>query len=614
MSRNEHRPAATRWRGRLARLRVRYDGATGLASRLLGAGVYVAAVATAVCLALYGGFDSSAMDRRILMRMLYGAQALFVAAIVFNLTFRFRATLRDSLWLKRVADMLMLLTIIPVLWPHGSGPVTGVLHFMHSRYFLFSAMGVYALAELSFGTMQLLGRRTNPSLILSVSFLVFILIGSFVLMLPRFTTAPIRYIDALFMASSAVSMTGLCTVDVATRFTPLGWVVMMALMQIGALGVLTFTSFFALFFSGRASIYNQILMRDFVYSKNMGSLMPVILYILMFTLAVEAIGAVGIYLALPDGFGGDTGSRVLFAAFHSVSAFCNAGFSTVPRGMADPALMHGNQAIYLVMSMLIFAGGIGFPNLVNFKDVAVEYGRRLRARLLGLRYTRRTHVYDLNTKLVLIWSLVFLAGGFVAFYVLEYNHSMEGLPTGQRLAQALFCSTTVRTAGFSTYGPASWLGVTLMVAMFLMWVGCASQSMGGGIKVNAFAAVMLNLRAIVRGQRGVVAYRRAVSPASIRRANAVVCISVFAIGAYAALLMLLQPELSGKALAFEAFSAFTTIGMDLGVTTELTDISKGVVITAMFLGRVGIISVLMGLTGNRPDISPMLPADDIVIN
>lgn len=225
-----------------------------------------------------------------------------------------------------------------------------------------------------------------------------------------------------------------------------------------------------------------------------------------------------------------------------------------------------------------------------------------------------THVYDLNTKLVLMWSAIFFAAGTAAFYVLEYNHSMLGLSPGKRIIQSIFCATTVRTAGFSTFGPESWLGSTLLIAMFMMWVGCASQSMGGGIKINAFAAVMLNLRSIVWGQKGVTAFGRTVALSSVRRANAVVCLSVFCILLYSLALLLMQPELPAKALMFEAFSAFTTIGMSFGVTPELSDIAKATVCTAMFLGRVGVISVLCGISGNRPDRSAMLPTEDVIIN
>lgn len=600
--------------GRLARLRRRYGLTIDIVGRMLDVLVYALSIATVVCLLLYAGFDSTELNRKFLLRILHTAQGVFIFNILFNYGLRFKNALRNTLFIGKLAAVMMLLTLIPTIWPHVEGAQWGWLHFFHSRYFFFTGLALYSVAELSYGTMKLLGRRTNPSLILSVSFLLFIFIGSFVLMLPKCTTAPLRYIDALFMAASAVSMTGLSTVDFATAFTPTGWLVMAILMQIGALGVLTFTSFFAMFFSGKNSIYNQLLMRDFIYSKSIGSLMPVILYIFTFTICVEVIGAVAIYAVLPENFSGDTAHKVFFSVFHSLSAFCNVGFSTLPDGMADPILLNSNQAVYMVMSVLILAGGIGFPNLVNMKDAVAEYLRRLRDKITGRQRMRRIHIYDLNTKLVLIWSGVFFIVGAIAFYILEYNHCFTGLPTWKRVAQAIFCSTTVRTAGFTTYGPDDWLGVTLLVAMFMMWVGCASQSMGGGIKINAFAAVVLNLRSIIFGQKGITAYNRAIAPTSVRRANAVVCLSVFSIISYSIILMVLQPEMPMKAVMFEAFSAITTTGMSLGITPELSDLSKITIASAMFLGRVGILSVLCGTIGYRPDRSEMLPTDDIIIN
>ncbi len=604
----------TIFRGRLARMRRRYGNIVETVASALSVIVVITSAICLTCLLIYAGYDSSTVDRILLMRTLHISQAIFIGYILFNILFRFRKMLNESLFIRRIADALMLLTVIPLLAPHCGGPSCGALHFLHSRLILFIGLSIYSTAELCYGLMQLLSRRTNPSLILSGSFLFFIIIGSFVLMLPKCTVVPIRYIDALFMASSAVSMTGLSTINAAATFTPLGWLVIAILMQIGALGVLTFTSFFALFFSGRSSIYNQLLMRDFIYSKSMGALLPVILYILGFTLCVECIGAVAIYFTVPDAMFSDTGQKAAFAAFHSLSAFCNGGFCTLPHGLADPRLFDGNQLFYIVVTILIIAGGIGFPNLVNFKDAFTEYLKRFKAHLLGRRHTRSIHVYDLNTKLVLVFTAILFTCGAAAFYLLEYNNSMAGLPTGKRIVQAIFCSATVRTAGFSTFGPSDWLGVTFLIAMILMWIGCSSQSMGGGIKINAFAAMLFNLRSIASGQKGVSAFGRSISLASVRRANAVICFSILSIMLYSVAIMLMQPELPMKAVMFECFSAITTVGMSLGITDRLSDLSKIAIASAMFLGRVGIISVLCGIIGNKPDNSGMLPSDDIIIN
>lgn len=600
--------------GVLARMGHRYDQAVDRLSQVLGVLVYIISLAVLVGLLIYVGFDHDRIDRDLILRLLHIGQLVFLVAVLFNWILRFRATLRDSLWLKRIVDLLLILTIIPVLFPHAGATIGSPWHFLQSHYLFFGGVGIYALAEVSLGSMQLLGRRTNPSLILSGSFLVFILIGSFVLMLPRCTHGSISYIDSLFMAASAVSMTGMSTIDTATTFTPLGWTVIAVLVQIGALGVLTFTSFFALFFSGRSSIYNQLLMRDFIYSKSMSSLLPVILYILLFTLVVEGLGALAIYATLPPEFLSTTGERVAFSAFHSVSAFCNAGFSTLPEGMATPALLQGNQLIYMVLTILIIAGGIGFPNLVNFKDVLAGYLRRIKGWLTGIPAPRRAHAYDVNTKLVLLMTGILFLGGAVCFFIFEYHGVLKGMPLGHKIAQSFFGSATVRTAGFSSV-PLFKLGnCMLMIVMLLMWIGCSSQSMGGGIKVNTFAAIVLNLRSIIRGQKGVTVYHRTIASTSIRRANAVVVLFFLAFIVYTFVLMLLEPKLEGTDIAFEVFSALTTVGYSTGITAGLCGASKLLLATAMFAGRVGVLSILCGIIKNKPDRAHMYPTDDIIIS
>lgn len=596
------------------RLRARFSRGIDICSRALNVLVFIMAVASLVGLAVYAGFENDTFDKRLVIKLLRWAQGIFLFSIAFDLATHFTDTLRQSRFVKRVADLALILTLIPLLMHHPSPTAGSVLHILGSRIFFFSAIALFSFAEVSYGVMQLIARRTNPSMILSASFLVFILVGSFVLMLPRCTVGGISYIDSLFMASSAVSMTGLCTVDAPATFTPLGWIVIGVLMQIGAWGVLTFTSFFSLFFSGRASIYNQLLMRDFVYSKSMGALMPVILYILAFTLIIEAAGAVAIYFALPEDFHAPILGKIGFSAFHSLSAFCNGGFSTLPEGLADPRLFNGNQLIYIVFILLILAGGIGFPNLVNFKEVAVEYFRRLRSAITGRRRAKVVHPYDVNTRIVLAMTAILFLGGTAAYFLLEYNNTLIDLPLEKKIVQSAFNAATVRTAGFTTFAPGAWLNVTFLLLMFLAWIGCASQSMGGGVKANAFAAAMLNLRSIAQGQKGVTVFNRTISSGSIRRANAVIILSVFAIAGFAMALMVLQPELPMKGVMLESFSAVTTLGVSSGITPQLLPLSKILICVAMFLGRVGIISVLCGIIGDHPDRADMFPTEDVIIN
>ena len=230
------------------RLAYRFGRMVRGVSAVLSVLVFVAAVAALTALIIYSGFDSGAVSRTVLRRILRCSQIIFLVSIAFNLVFRLRSELKSSRIIKYVAQIAMISTLVPLVWPHCTGPADAVLHFLHSRYYVYIVLAVYSVAEICYGVMTVLSRRTNPSLILSVSFLFFIFIGSFVLAMPRCTVGTVSYVDSLFMAASAVSMTGLTTVDLATAYTPLGWAVIAVLMQIGALGVLTFTSFFAIFF------------------------------------------------------------------------------------------------------------------------------------------------------------------------------------------------------------------------------------------------------------------------------------------------------------------------------------------------------------------------------
>ena len=434
-------------------------------------------------------------------------------------------------------------------------------------------------------------------------------------MLPESTYVAISYPDALFVSTSAVCITGLTPVDVSLTFTPLGIGILLVLMQIGALGVMTFTSFFALFFSGGGSIYNQLLLKDMFYSKSMNVLIPTLLYILGFTITIELAGAVAVYFSIAGTIGSTLRDEIVFSLFHSVSAFCNAGFSVLPNGMSNPLLLYGNISIYWITTVLIIAGAIGFPILVNFKDAIVTSIKRIWHRLHHHREEIRTvHQYSMNTKVVLVTFFTLFIVGAALFWLLERHNSLEGMTTVEQITQSAFNSAVPRSAGFSSVNPAGFLNVTIVVILVLMWIGGASQSTAGGIKVNTFATILLNLRAIITGRSKVSTFRRNISVFSIRRANAVVTLSILAYIFYSVALMILEPELSARSLLFEASSALFTVGSSLGITSQLGASSEILLCTAMFLGRVGLISLLVGLAGRHHDTEASYPSGNIIIN
>lgn len=579
---------------------------------------FFASIICITALILFIGLFHNETSLKVLTLTVKLCQTVFLVNILFNLIFRFRTTLRHTRRLKWILDFLVLSTIFSLLFPYPVANFNSpVLDVYYSHWFIYTLLFIYSVFELSIGIAGLFGKKTNPSLILAGSFVFFIIIGTLTLMLPKCTVGGISFIDSLFIATSAVSITGLTTIDIASVFTPLGIGILAALIQIGALGVLTFTSFFAMFFSGETSIYNQLMVKDMVYSKTANNIVPTLLYIFLFTLSIEVIGAVGIYFSLPPDFPiTEINLKILFSAFQSLSAFCNAGFTWVSDGMSNPSLMNSNQFIYIIMGTLVLMGGIGFPILVNLKNIIFTYFRRFSS-FLGL--SRREehkikHIYDVNTKIVLITSLSITALTIVLFLIFEWNNTLSGMNLWHKLSQAYFNASIPRSSGFASVNPAGFMPSTLLLIMFLMWIGGSSQSTAGGVKVNTFACMLLNLKSIITNHKYIEVFKRTISVMSVRRANAVIGISILSYFLLLMLLIILEPAMSLKDLAFEAASALFTVGSSLGITSALGTVSKLLLCMAMFAGRVGLLSLLMGLAKNREENTRIFPYDNVIIN
>ena len=571
-----------------------------------------AALICSVGMLIYVGFDHSAREFAILERIIHCGQAVFLFNIVYGLLL---TSPRRRTLFQWIIDIAVVLTIFPLIFPHTG---SYLWQLFCSNRVTFAVIAVYSVVQLSYAIMRLPGKRTNPSLILTTSFMLFIIVGTLALMLPKSTYNGISFVDPLFVATSAVSITGLTPVDVAATFTPLGLTILGVLIEVGALGVITFTCFFAMFFTGNTSIYSQLIVRDIIYSKSMSSLLPTMLYVLTTTLTVQLIGAVALYFSVPDSLQFDTEQRIGFAVFHSVSAFCNAGFSSLPDGLSNPALMNSGGLIYWMFSLIIIAGAIGFPIIINFRDALADllgfHRHRRRSRFMTpFVDDKKVHLFNMNTKIVLTTTGTLFAIGAIGFFILEYDRSMAGMSLCDKITQSVFNSVTPRSAGFSSIAPAQFAAPTLVMILFMMWVGGSAQSTAGGVKVNTLAAIVLNLRSIVKDQSRVVAFRRTIATASIRRANAMVSVSLITYTLLSVTILILEPGLPPRAVLFETCSALFTVGSSLGLTAELGPAAETVLCVAMLLGRVGIVSLLSGILSHRRT-RPHYPTDNIIIN
>ena len=579
---------------------------------------YLASILLIVGLVYEHGFTISVAEAHQLQRLYHGVWIVFLSDISLRIALEYKDTRQTFSKLTWILTFLLYLTLVPVVFhrPEVEGAIQAVWDFLNGRIYHLALLLMLSFLNLSYGLVRLLGRRTNPSLILAVSFLIIILIGTGLLMLPRSTVAGISWVDSLFISTSAVCVTGLTSVDVASTFTTTGFVIIILLIQIGGLGVMTLTSFFAMFFMGNTSLYNQLVVRDMVSSNSLNSLLSTLVYILGFTLAIEGAGMLAIWSDIHGTMGMDIHEELAFSAFHSISAFCNAGFSTLPGNLGNPLLMSGHNPFYIYISLLIILGGIGFPILVNFKDIILYHIRRFWRFLRTWEWDGRRfyHLYNLNTRIVLIVTFLLLVVGTAGIALFEWNASFAGMSVADKWTQAFFNASCPRTAGFSSVDLAGLSVQTLLIYLILMWIGGGSQSTAGGIKVNAFAVVVLNLVAVLRGTERVEVFGRELSSDSIRRSNATVVMSFGVLFVFIFIISILEPKLSLLTVTFECVSAISTVGSSLNATPLLGSDSKLLVALLMFVGRVGLITLMLGIIKQKKNTKYQYPSGQIIIN
>ena len=331
------------------------------------------------------------------------------------------------------------------------------------------------------------------------------------------------------------------------------------------------------------------------------------------TIGGIAIGAVLLLPAFVPKYGME---GIFISVFTSVSAFCNAGFSTLSGNLGNPMVMTNHNWLFISVSLLIIFGGIGFPILVNFKDIVLYHLRHFWkfVRTRKLERHKVSHLYNLNTRIVLIMTFLLLVTGTLAIAAFEWNASFAGMPVADKWTQAFFNATCPRTAGFSSVDLASLSVQTLLVYLVLMWIGGGAQSTAGGVKVNAFAVVVLNLVAVLRGSERVEVFGRELSHDSIRRSNATVVMSLGVLFLFIFILSILEPQASLMALTFECVSALSTVGSSLNLTPNLCDASKLLVALLMFIGRVGLITLMLGIIKQKKNTKYRYPSDNIIIN
>ena len=412
--------------------------------------------------------------------------------------------------------------------------------------------------------------------ILVLGFAGLILGGVALLMTPYASKSgdSLRFVDALFTATSAVCVTGLVVVDTGTYFSVFGQSVILLLIQIGGLGVMTVATLVAVLSGKKINLKERLLIQEATNQLDLAGVVRLTLYIIRATLLVELVGGTILALRWFQDFGL---KGIYFGYWHAVSAFCNAGFDLFGEYRSITGYV-GDLTVNGVIASLIVVGGIGFPVVAD---------------LWNCRQTRR---FSLHTKVVLTTTvlLIVLGAGFI--FVAEYGNAktLSDLPPADKVMASLFQSVTARTAGYNTVDIGLLREGTLLAIIFLMFVGASPSSMGGGVKTSTAAILFISLVGSVTGKRDPLAFGRQIPQQTVYKAFTIVTISVMLISLVTLTLSFTEaaPIFS---LLFEVTSAFGTVGLSTGITPKLSDAGKVLITLTMFAGRVGTLTLLMAL-------------------
>ncbi|MBE9136658.1 ATPase [Nodosilinea sp. LEGE 07088] len=435
-----------------------------------------------------------------------------------------------------------------------------------------------------------------------LGFLVLITLGTLLLLLPISTTDkgwgdPLV---ALFTSTSAVCVTGLIVVDTGTYFSTFGEAIILTLIQVGGLGYMTANTFLVLLLGRRLGLRERLAIQQSMDNAALAGGKSLVISIIAMTLVFELTGLFCLYPTFSQDYG--SGYGLWLSMFHSISAFNNAGFSLFPDSLMRYAF---DPWVNAVITALVIIGGIGY-------QVIMELLNWLRNRLAG---NRRRGLFSLNFKVVTSTTAVLLILGTVAFWVTEYQNpaTLGSTTPSLKLLLAWFQSVIARTAGFNSIDIGAMGNASLFIMIALMFIGASPGSTGGGIKTTTIRILLACTRMALQGQEQVLCFRRQIPTSRVLKAIAVVVGSGLVVVGATALLAISNPTLSFITILFESVSAFATVGLSTGITSDLSDFGKYVIIVTMYLGRVGVLLFMGALLGDPKPSAVQYPEEELLI-
>ncbi len=410
-----------------------------------------------------------------------------------------------------------------------------------------------------------------------------ILIGTTLLLLPFSTNSgQISFIDALFTATSGVCVTGLSVQDTATYYSPVGQGIIFLLFQFGGLGIMTFSTLILLVAGKKISIKDRIIIQEDFHHRAPKDFKSLIMNIFFYALAIEFLGSLSLFLYWQRDYGWL--KALSLSVFHSVSAFCNAGFS-----LFSDSFYGFRESTWINTSLiiLIVLGGLGF--------LVID---ELKGKLVGLVKREKTKL-SLHAKLVIGMTLCLIFFFFIIFLLIEWNYSLEQFSGQEKILSSLFQIITPRTAGFNTMNLNSLSLAVVLLLMMLMFIGASPGSTGGGVKTSTIGVILAFLKSKITTRDTVNLFYRTLSMELVTKAFTVVTLAVSIIFLSSFIILMTQPNASFREVLFEVFSAFGTVGLSLGLTPKLTSMGKIVIILVMYIGRIGPLTLLYAFSREK---------------
>lgn len=427
--------------------------------------------------------------------------------------------------------------------------------------------------------MFLKNKFFSPYMIILLSFVIVTILGGILLSLPISMNygKSVKLIDGFFIATSAICVTGLASIDIGSVYNIFGQMVILILIQLGGLGVITFTSVIIILISKKIGYYTKKIVQEDININTTFKIEEYVKKVIFSVILIEVIGAVILFFEFIKKF--SFLKAVYYSFFHSISSFCNAGFSLFSDNLSS---FKNSLIINMTIPILIFLGGIGFSTILNCYNVLRKKEKYLTS----------------TTKLSIKISILLVVIGMLAIFFLEYSNknTIGSLSLGQKLEASFFQSVTTRTAGFNTISMTGLKRSTSLLFIILMFIGASSGSTGGGIKTTTIGIIFLGTLATLKNKDRIEYNKRSVSWRNYNKSIAILFISLIYTIICIFLLILLEKNKSLLDLAFEVFSAFGTVGLTRDLTPSLADISKFIIIVTMFVGRVGPLTIALALS------------------